>query len=134
MHHVKRIRRPDFRIRTGCRCRNTFDSTASERFLGSTGLPCRKMDFHTWDVLTFSQASLSFIIGRGLRRKSGLQERGRIGPLPLLVLEHASLVDEDLSVLRDADRGALERARRRSLEVDPADVVAAAVAGTLELL
>src|SRR5262245_39190206 len=134
MHQVKRMRRPDFRIRTGCRCRKTFESTASERFRGSTGFPWRKMDFQTWESVRFSHASLSFFIGSCLRRRSGFQERGRVGPLALFVLEDSALVDEDLSVFRDADRGALERARRGPFEVHAADVIAAAVAGALELL
>src|SRR5262249_49430068 len=91
------------------------------------------MDFQTWESVRFSHASFSFFIRSCLRRRSGFQERGGVGPLTLLVLEHTALVDEDLSVLRDADRGALERARSGSFEVDAADVVAAAVAGALEL-
>src|SRR5687767_15112931 len=63
------------------------------------------------------------------------QERLRIAPLPpLLVILHG-LVDDDLSVRGvDEDLGAFERARRRTFEVDPGAVVAAAVTRAFELV
>src|SRR5947209_13160382 len=49
-------------------------------------------------------------------------------------MEAAALVHDDLAVVADADGPALEGARGGAFEVDAADVVAAAVAGALELL
>src|SRR2546427_9280688 len=64
----------------------------------------------------------------------GRQKRLGIGPLPQLLLKLATLVDEDLSIVGQDDTCPLERARRRTLEVDPARPEAAAVAGALELV
>src|SRR5207249_5096369 len=59
----------------------------------------------------------------------------RITPLASLVMELLRLVDDDLAVGDvDEDLGALERARGRTFEVDAGLVVAAAVAGALELV
>src|SRR5437879_4780658 len=55
-------------------------------------------------------------------------------PLAKLLLIVATLVHEDLSVVREDDPRALERTRRWPFEVDAADVIAAAVARTLELV
>src|SRR5947209_5718535 len=68
--------------------------------------------------------------GRG---RSHEDERGRVVPLALLVLKLDALIDDDLAVLADADTPALQRPRGGALEVDAADVKAAAVAGALEL-
>src|SRR5918911_1293450 len=57
-----------------------------------------------------------------------------VGPLAALLLELLALFDDDLPVLADADAPAPQRPGRRPLEVDAADVEAAAVAGALELL
>src|SRR5262249_54900107 len=48
-----------------------------------------------------------------------LQERLRLRPLALLVLELHGLVDEDLAVVREHDPRALERPRGGALEVHP---------------
>src|SRR5438132_11266240 len=63
-----------------------------------------------------------------------LDEGIGVGPLAALELELAALVDDDLAVVADADGPALQRARRRPLEVDAGDVEAGAVARALELL
>src|SRR5215467_2862709 len=63
-----------------------------------------------------------------------LQERFRIRPLSELFLEVTALVDEDLSIVGEHDARALERTRRRTFEVDAAQVIPAAVAGTLEFV
>src|SRR5215468_1742473 len=63
-----------------------------------------------------------------------LQERLRLGPLALLLLELHGLVDEDLAVVGEDDARALERPGGRPLEVDPGHVEAAAVARALELV
>src|SRR5437762_4096718 len=62
------------------------------------------------------------------------QKRFRVDPLPQLFLEVATLVDQNLAVIGQHDARAFERARRRAFEVDAAQVVAAAVARTLELV
>src|SRR5205823_3429942 len=59
---------------------------------------------------------------------SGLQKRLRIDPLPQLELEMPALVHEDLPVVGEDDARALERARRRPLEIDSGEAEAAAVA------
>src|SRR5262249_6196904 len=61
-------------------------------------------------------------------------ERAGLGPVALLVEILDALVDDELAVLGPRDLHALERPRRRPLEVDAALVEAAAVAGTLELV
>src|SRR5262249_41658980 len=65
---------------------------------------------------------------------SHLQERTGLGALAVLVENLDALVDDELPVVGLADLHALERPRRGSLEVDPALVEAAAVAGALELV
>src|SRR5207249_4222605 len=72
----------------------------------------------------------------GHERSPGSQQNVRIGIVPLaeLALELARLVDDDLAVLGLADGVALQRPRRRALEVDAGDLEAGAVAGALELL
>ena len=47
MHQVYRSLTPDFRRRTGCRCRNTFDNITSTRLRSLFGRPCRKIDVQT---------------------------------------------------------------------------------------
>jgi hypothetical protein len=58
----------------------------------------------------------------------------RIHPLPQLFLEQPALVHLDLTVIGDADREPLQRARGRSLKIDPVLVETAAVAGAFVLL
>src|SRR5207253_6341073 len=65
---------------------------------------------------------------------SHLQEGAPLGPVALLVEILDALVDQELAVLRLGDAQALERARRRALEVDPGLVEAAPVARALELV
>src|SRR6059058_5013646 len=65
---------------------------------------------------------------------SHLQEGAGLGPVALLVEILDALVDQELAVLRLGDAQALERARRRALEVDAGLVEAAPVAGALELV
>src|SRR5258707_7581433 len=67
-------------------------------------------------------------------RPSCLQKRLRIRPLTQLALEVTALVDQDLPVLRQHDARALERSRRRALEIHAGDAEAAAVARALELV
>src|SRR5439155_20851046 len=188
-------------MRTGCRCRKTFDSITRTRVRSVSGRSWRKTDFQTCvSVSQFqnSVALLSFgttfmpaagaaapagaaatagcrLIERHsltipmtaittptrsasasgtvtartkprsvtalLRRPEGLhylelslQERLRINPLPELFLVVAALVDQNLPVVGEHDARAFERARRRTFEVDAAQVIAAAVARTLELV
>src|SRR5262249_13114395 len=110
---------PDFFTLIGCRWSTTFPSMARARLRLSVGMPTRKMDLQTCDlVMLFSMAPF----------RSGLHGNERVGiiPLPQLVLELLRLVDDDLAVVRaDEDLGPLERARRGPLEVDAALVVAA---------
>src|SRR5262249_54886509 len=63
-----------------------------------------------------------------------LQKRFWISPLAQFFLEVAALVDEDLPIVGEHDACALERTWRRALEVDATQVIAAAVAGTLEFV
>src|SRR5207244_4086010 len=58
----------------------------------------------------------------------------RISPLTQLPLELPRLVDEDLAVVGEHDARALERARRRTFEVDAGEAEAAAVARAFELV
>src|SRR3569623_1821375 len=64
----------------------------------------------------------------------GRNETGRILPLPHLFLKHLALVDFQLAVVRQANRIAFERSRRRAFEVDAVLIKSAAVAGAFELL
>src|SRR5262249_10823965 len=63
-----------------------------------------------------------------------LDERLRVGPLAAFLLELLALIDDELPVLADGDGPALQGPRGGALEVDAADLEAAAVAGALELL
>src|SRR4029079_4719537 len=64
-----------------------------------------------------------------------LDERFGIRPLTAFLVELLRLVDDDLAVREiDEDLGPLQRPRRRAFEVDAGLVVAAAVAGALELV
>src|SRR5437016_3417373 len=63
-----------------------------------------------------------------------LEESGGIFPLPQFVSISECLIDEDLSVVGQADPHPLQRARRGAFEVDAVLGVARAVAGTLELV
>src|SRR2546423_6236604 len=66
---------------------------------------------------------------------SQFDEGLRVRPFASFLMELFRLVDDDLSVGRiDENLRALERARRRSFEVDSRLVIAAAMAGTLELV
>src|ERR1700722_2149246 len=47
---------------------------------------------------------------------------------------HDRLIDHQLPVVTDVDLESIHRARRRPFEVQPTDVIAGAVARTLELL
>src|SRR3954453_10672118 len=111
---------------TGCRCRKTLGSMPTTRFRRARGAGWRKMLFQTWLLRMKSRTD----IGGGSHLDEGLG----VGPLAALLLELARLVDDDLPVVADGDRPALQRTGGRPLEVDAADVEAAAVAGALELL
>src|SRR5689334_15031460 len=63
-----------------------------------------------------------------------LQKRFGINPLPEFFLVVAALVDEDLPVVGEHDARPFERSRRWPLEVHTAQVIAAAVARTFELV
>src|SRR5262245_26152453 len=61
-------------------------------------------------------------------------KRGGILPLAQLFLERAALIDEQLTVVGEADCIALERTRGGAFEIDAVLIKTAAVAGTFELL
>src|SRR5262249_13550666 len=123
-------------MRTGCRCRNTFDSITSTRLRSLSTRPCRKIDVHACVSVSQFQKRVptpSFGATVLVSAMSRLHERLGVGPLPELVLELPRLVHQDLSVVGQDDARALERPRRRTLEVDSREPEAAAVARTLEL-
>src|SRR5262245_21177034 len=141
MHQVNSSFTPDLRDFTGCRCRMTLDSITSTRLRLVPGMPCRKKEFHTCDRVRPFHVRLIMrppcgSTGAACRCAASSQGQEGFGvrPLPLLLLILLRLVDQDLAVVREHDTIALERARRRTLEVDAGDVEAAAVAGALELL
>src|SRR5262249_50198195 len=117
---------PLLRTLTGCRCRKTLVSMTTTRLRRSRGAGWRKMLFQTWLLRMKSRTD----IGGGSHLDEGLG----VGPLAALLLELARLVDDDLAIVPDSQRPGFQRARGRPLEVDAADVEAAAVAGALELL
>src|ERR1700730_9000862 len=63
-----------------------------------------------------------------------LDEGFLIVPLTKFLLELLTLIDQELAVVRNADAPALQRPRRRSLEVNARDLEAAAVTRAFELL
>src|SRR5687767_8852445 len=135
MHHVKLSAMPCFLIDTGCRCRKKFVSITTMRLRRSTGAGCRKMLFQICDSRMISP---SVAIGCG-SQGSGVREldsyvRRSVLPLAHFLLKRAALVDEELTVVGQADRVALERAGRGAFEIDPVLVKAAAVAGAFEFL
>src|ERR1700733_6412866 len=65
---------------------------------------------------------------------SNRDEAIRVIPLTHLVFVRLALVHHDLAVVGERHLEALERTRRRALEVDPGDVKSAAVTRTFELL
>src|SRR5215212_8354989 len=131
------MRMPDFLTLIGCRWSTTLPSMASARLRLSVGMPTRKMDFQTCVLVMLLDrlpimSPLSF---QALSESGGRDEGVGIFPLAQLPLELLRLVDDDLAVVRaDEDAGALERPGGRTLEVDAALVVAAAVARALELV
>src|SRR4029450_3865226 len=123
---------PDFFTLIGCRWSTTLPSMASARLRLSVGMPTRKMDFQTCDLVMLLDR---LPIMSPLSWSSGRDEGVGIFPLAQLPLELLRLVDDDLAVVgADVDARALQRPRRRPLEIDAALVVAAAVAGALELV
>src|SRR5690349_9557814 len=68
------------------------------------------------------------------RSRLRLEERLRVVPLALFLLELHRLVHQDLAVVREHDARALQRTRSGPLEVHAGAVEAAAVAGALELV
>src|SRR6516162_2132282 len=108
---------PALRTETGCRCRKRFVSMTTTRLRRSRGAGWRKMLFQTCEPLIHSPIDM----------RSHLDERVRVAPLAALFLELAALVDDDLTVVADADGPALQGAWGRPLEVDAADVEAGAV-------
>src|SRR5436190_8535830 len=128
---------PLLRTETGCRWRKTLVSMTTTRLRRSRGAGWRKMLFQTWLLRMKSptdMGSLSVVESVSHRvSRSDLDERFRVGPLAAFLLELLALVHDDLPVVADRDGPALQRAGGRALEVDAADVEAAAVAGALEL-
>src|SRR6185295_13553208 len=123
---------PDFFTLIGCRWSTTLPSMASARLRLSVGMPTRKMDFQTWDLVTLLER---LPIMSPLSRSGGRDESVGVFPLAQLPLELLRLVDDELAVVgADEDAGALQRPRRRPFEVDAALVIAAAVARALELV
>src|SRR5215471_4835530 len=134
-------------MRTGCRCRKTFDSITSTRLRSLSGRSCRNTDFQTcvsvsqfqnrtpipsWGAIVFVSAMVSLQgppTGGHYVRPSHLQERFRIDPLSELVLVMLALVHQDLAVVGQDDARAFERPRRRTFEVDAGQPETAAVAG-----
>src|SRR5947209_19757991 len=112
MHHVYCSFTPPLRARAGCRCRKTFDSTASAWFRGLFGVPCRKIDFQICDSVIISRSFWNMSFSGGLRV---FQEGLGVEPLTLFFLELLRLVHEDLPVVREPDLEALERAGSRAL-------------------
>src|SRR5262245_23881418 len=112
--------------------------TTSTRLRLLLTAPCRKIDFQTWvSVRAFHpllKALSSFCTDSTPRPLAEAQEGLRVAPLTRFLLERSALVDEHLSVIGESDLDPLERARRRSLEVDPGHVEAAPVAGAFELV
>src|SRR3954468_18823827 len=109
-------------MRTGCKCRNTFESITSTRPRSVSGRSWRKTDVQIcvsvsqfqnrvpgpcWGA-TVLVSAIKIYGCQDLRiyesiyesRPSGLEKRFRIGPLSQLALEVAALVDENLPVLR----------------------------------
>src|SRR5688572_21404688 len=128
-------------MRTGCRCRKTFDSITSTRLRSVFGRSWRNTDVHTCvSVSQFQKRVAALSCGlivlvsvaiSGIPSES--QKRLCIDPLSQLELELPALVDEDLAILGEHNAVPLERTRRRPLEVDARRPEAAAVAGALEL-
>src|SRR2546423_143858 len=119
MHHVYDMRTPERRTLTGCKWRISEPRTARTRLRFVLGMP-------SCNALSFAMGSL---------RRSQLNERVRIHPFAPFLVKLNRLVDDDLAVRRiEEDLRALERTRRRSLEVHSGLVVAAAVAGALEFV
>src|SRR5262245_16140928 len=65
---------------------------------------------------------------------SNLDERIRIIPLAEFLLELATLVNDDLPIVADAESPAFERSRGRAFEVHARDVEARAMARAFEFL
>src|SRR5688572_7336518 len=154
------MRTPERRTLTGWRCRIREPRTARTRLRFVLGMPTRKTDFQiceltmpSWTCLNVTDPPstgcwVAGLLGcwvggtqqpRNLATQqpvsSYLQKRIRIRPLAPLAEELDRLVDEDLPVGGiDRDLHALERPRRRTFEIDSGAVVAAAVAGALELV
>src|SRR5260370_7289219 len=122
------MRTPERRTFTGCKCRMSEPRTASTRLRLVLGMPTRKTDFQICELTMFSWRALTLAISK-------FDERLRIRPFASFLVKLLRLVDDHLPVREiDEDLRALERARRRSLEVHSRFVVAAAVARTLELI
>src|SRR2546428_6594713 len=106
------MRTPERRTFAGCRCRINDPRTASTRLRLVLGMPTRKTDFQICELTMPSWIPLTLAI-------SQFDERLRIRPFASFLMELLRLVDDDLSV-RGIDRNlrALQRPRRRSLEID----------------
>src|SRR6476660_1891746 len=128
---------PDFFTLMGWRWRTTLPSMARARLRLSVVMPTRKMDFQTWVlVMLFWRLPIMrpLLEDRGIVG-SAEDEGALVVPLAELPLELLPLVDDDAAVVgADEDLGPLERPRGGALEVDAQLVVAAAVAGALELV
>src|SRR5438046_4909175 len=126
MHQVKRSFTPDFRIRTGCRWRNTFESMTSTRLRSLVGRPCLKIEVQTCVSVSQFQnrtkppsfgTTLSAIAFMPTLPVSGFQKRLRIGPLAQLALEVPRLVHQNLAVVGQHHASALERPRGWPFEI-----------------
>src|SRR5690349_12590373 len=103
--------------------------TARTRLRLVLGMPTRKIDFQTCE-LTMPSWTCFRVIYSPRRFDLHLEKGFRVHPVTALLMELHRLVDHDLAVGRiDEDLGPLQRAGRRSFEVDTGPVIAAAVAG-----
>src|SRR5438105_3672170 len=137
---------PLFRTDTGCKCRKTLVSITTTRLRRSLGAGWRKILFQTCEprinsprliALFHDQGPLAAWLGScqaaSGRAGSHLDKRLRVAPLAAFLLELLALVHDDLAVVADANRPALQRPGSRPLEVDAGDVETRTVTGTLEL-
>src|SRR5262249_38657038 len=113
---------PDFFTLMGWRWRTTLPSMARARLRLSVGMPTRKMDFQTWDLvmLFWRLPIMRPLLWTSELGGSADDEGARVVPLAELPLELLPLVDDDPAVVgADGDLGPFERPRGGPLEVDP---------------
>src|SRR3954465_12400734 len=94
---------PLLRTETGCRWRNTLVSMTTTRLRRSRGAGWRKMLFQICEFRMKSPTDTGGLLHRDVRLG--------VGPLAAFLLELLALVNDDLTVIADADAPALERPR-----------------------